>query len=404
MTKQIIITRAVWTLSFVSLFTDVASEMLYPIMPLYLKSIGFSVLLIGVLEGVAEATAGLSKGYFGALSDASGRRVPFVRLGYTLSAVSKPMMAVLARPLWILLARATDRLGKGIRTAARDALLSDEATPETKARVFGLHRSMDTLGAVIGPAIALAYLWFNPAEYRTLFFIAFIPGIIAVALTFLLNDKPFGERREITRPTFFAFLRYWKIGTVPYRRLVIGLLLFALFNSSDVFLLLKVKETGLSDAGVIGVYIFYNLIYALLSYPAGAVADRLGVKWTFVAGLAVFALVYGGMAFASGLTVFLGLFFLYGVYAACTESIAKAWITNIAVKSETATAIGLYSAAQSICAFAASSLAGLLWFAFGVQTTFLVTAAATVVVIVYCALAVESPRPRLPSGSAPTAE
>lgn len=153
-----IITRTIWILSLVSLFTDVASEMLYPVMPLYLKSIGFSVVLIGVLEGFAEAIAGLSKGYFGKMSDNTGRRLPFVQWGYLLSAVSKPMMAVFTFPFWIFTARTIDRIGKGIRSGARDAMLSDEATPQTKGRVFGFHRSMDTLGAVIGPLSALAFL------------------------------------------------------------------------------------------------------------------------------------------------------------------------------------------------------------------------------------------------------
>jgi MFS family permease len=396
MTKHRIINRTVWALSLVSLFTDVASEMLYPVLPLYLKSIGFTVLLIGVLEGIAEATAGLSKGYFGKLSDSYGKRVSFVRLGYALSAVAKPMMAVLARPIWILFARTLDRLGKGVRTAARDAILSDEATPETKARVFGLHRAMDTLGAVLGPALALAYLYYNPEQYRILFFIAFVPGVVAVALTFLIQDKPHEQKTSRPRPTFFAFLGYWKTSSPEYRRLVMGLLLFTLFNSSDVFLLLKVKEAGLNDTGVIGVYIFYNLVYAAFSYPAGVLADMkgklaLGIKGTFVAGLIIFTIVYGGMAFASGLYVFLGLFFLYGLYAASTESIAKAWITNIASKNETATAIGMYTAAQSLCTLAASSLAGALWFAYGAQATFLVTAAATALIVVYFFAAVKAP-------------
>ncbi len=152
-----IITKSVWVLSLVSLFTDISSEMLYPIMPLYLKSIGFSIVLIGVLEGFAEAIAGFSKGYFDKLSDVKGKRLPFVQLGYLLSALSKPMMAVFTLPLWVFSSRAVDRFGKGIRTGARDALLSDEATSATKGTVFGFHRSMDTLGAAIGPLIALAY-------------------------------------------------------------------------------------------------------------------------------------------------------------------------------------------------------------------------------------------------------
>lgn len=154
------ITRTVWVLSLISLFTDTASEMLYPIMPIYLKSIGFSIVLIGVLEGFAEAVAGLSKGYFGKLSDQSARRIPFVQIGYAFSAISKPMMAVFVYPLWIFFARTVDRFGKGIRTGARDAILSDEASHETKGKVFGFHRSMDTFGAVLGPLLALLYLYF----------------------------------------------------------------------------------------------------------------------------------------------------------------------------------------------------------------------------------------------------
>jgi sugar phosphate permease len=181
------ITRTVWTLSLVSLFTDTASEMLYPIMPIYLKTIGFSIVLIGVLEGFAEATAGLSKGYFGKLSDNSGKRIPFVQIGYSLSAISKPMMAFFVFPLWVFFSRTIDRLGKGIRTGARDAILSDEATPATKGKVFGFHRSMDTFGAVLGPSLALLYLYYFPQDYKTLFFIAFIPGVLAVLASFLLN-------------------------------------------------------------------------------------------------------------------------------------------------------------------------------------------------------------------------
>ncbi len=183
------ITRTVWILSLVSLLTDAASEMLYPIMPIYLKTIGFSIVLIGVLEGFAEALAGLSKGYFGQLSDNSGKRVPFVQLGYALSTISKPMMAVFTFPLWIFFARAIDRFGKGIRTGARDAILSDEATPQTKGKIFGFHRSMDTFGAVIGPALALIYLYFYPQDYKTLFYVAVIPGLLAVSVSFLLKDK-----------------------------------------------------------------------------------------------------------------------------------------------------------------------------------------------------------------------
>lgn len=367
----------------VSLFTDMASEMLYPIMPIYLKTIGFSIILIGVLEGLAEATAGLSKGYFGKLSDVSGKRVPFVRIGYAFSSISKPMMAVFTFPIWIFFARTIDRFGKGIRTGARDAILSDEATPETKGTVFGLHRSMDTLGAVMGPALALLYLYYYPQQYKTLFYIAFIPGLLAVLTTFLLKDKRKIQPVHKVSTPFFSFLHYWKVSPIAYKKLVGGLLVFTLFNSSDVFLLLKAKQAGLTDTMVIGVYIFYNLVYALCAFPVGVLADKLGLKRIFVSGLAVFAIVYFGMSVSTNLYLFFALFFLYGVYASATEGISKAWISNITSSKNTATAIGTYSGLQSICTMLASSLTGLIWYTFGASAAFLTTAIAAILVMVY---------------------
>ena len=158
MSKSKIFTRTIWALGFVSLFADVASEMLYPVMPIYLQSIGFTALWIGILEGIAEAVVGLSKGYFGKLSDDKGVRMPFVRLGYLISGIGKSIMPFFANPLWVLFARSSDRLGKGIRTSARDAVLSDECSKENKGKVFGFHRAMDTTGAALGPLLALAYL------------------------------------------------------------------------------------------------------------------------------------------------------------------------------------------------------------------------------------------------------
>jgi MFS family permease len=377
------ITKAVWILSIISLLTDTASEMLYPIMPIYLKSIGFSIVLIGILEGMAEAVAGLSKGYFGKRSDLMGRRVPFVQIGYALSAVSKPMMALFTWPLWIFLARTTDRLGKGVRTGARDAMLSDQATPATKGKVFGFHRSMDTLGAVIGPALALLYLYFYPKNYQTLFFIAFIPGLLAVLAALSLKEKKTHTQKLKQSTPFFSFLKYWKEGPATYRKVVTGLLIFTLFNSSDVFLLLKIKEAGFDDATVIGVYIFYNLIYALFAFPVGILADKIGLKRIFIAGLALFAAVYFGMAAAESRWLIFSLFFLYGAYASATEGIAKAWISNISDKKDTATAIGTFTGLQSVCAMLASSLTGLIWFQFGSAAALLTTALATVFVLAY---------------------
>ena len=343
-----------------SLFTDTASEMLYSIMPIYLKTIGFSVVLIGFLEGIAEATAGLSKGYFGKLFDSSGKRVPFVQLGYTLSAISKPMMAIFVYPLWIFFARTIDRFGKGIRTGARDAILSDEATPETKGEIFGFHRSMDTFGAVLGPSLALLYLHFYPKDYKTLFYIAFIPGVLAVISTLFLKEKTLKVSRIKTPTSILSVFSYWKESPPIYRKVVVGLLVFTLFNSSDVFLILKAKQTGLDDTQVIGLYIFYNLIYALSSFPIGILADKIGLRKIFILGLSIFAFVYLGMGITNNFYVLYALFFLYGIYAAATEGISKAWISNITDKKDTATAIGTYAGFQSICTMLASSFAGLI--------------------------------------------
>lgn len=383
MQRARIITRNVWILSLVSLFNDASSEMLTPVMPLYLKSIGFSIVLIGVLEGVAEAVAGLSKGYFGHWSDKISRRLPFVQVGYLLSNIAKTLMVAFANPFWVLFTKAGDKLGKGIRTGARDALLSDEATPETKGRVFGFHRAMDTFGAVIGPLSALLYLYFYPGNYKPLFFIAFVPGLISMAFTLFIKEHTHQQVAVKARPRFLDFINYWKQAPAQYRQVVTGLLMFALVNSSDVFLLLKMKEAGYGDAQVISIYIFYNLIYALASYPMGALADRVGKKTVFILGLIFFVALYTGMAFTHNQYVVYSLFFLYGLYAAATEGIAKAWITNISSKKDTATAIGTFTAFQSIALLIASASAGVLWATLGAPVAFIVTAAVTLLVVVY---------------------
>lgn len=380
------ITRTIWILSIISLFTDIASEMLYPVMPVYLKSIGFSVLLIGILEGLAEATAGLSKGYFGKQSDASGKRVPFIRLGYFLSAVSKPIMGLLITPAWIFIARTMDRFGKGIRTSARDAMLADESTPETRGKVFGFHRSMDTLGAVIGPLCALVFLYFYPHHYAPLFLFAFIPGMFAVGAAFFLKDKRSLPHNTKNTNSFFGFLQYWKQSSMAYRRVVAGLLLFTLFNSSDVFLLLKLKQSGFSDLSVIGMYVLYNLIYAMSSFPAGVIADKLGMRNTFITGLLLFCLVYAGMSVNHNPYVYVLLFLIYGLYAATNEGISKAWISRITAKQDTATAIGFFTGFQSICVLTASTVAGAIWAAYGAPATFAISAGASLFVIFYLLL------------------
>lgn len=384
-----IINRTVWILSLVSLFADVASEMLYPVIPVYLKEIGFSVLLIGILEGVANFTAGLSKGYFGKKSDELGLRLPFIRSGYFFSALSKPMMALSVLPLWIFFTRTIDRLGKGLRTAARDALLSQNATPQTKARIFGFHRSMDTLGAAIGPSLALLFLFLHPGQYHRIFLIAFIPGLISVALIFLLREKK-QPVSTMAKGNFFSFLLYWKIASGDFRKVVTGLLFLALFNSADVFLLLKTKEVTGSDIFTIGAYILYNVVFAISSYPLGALADRIGLKKVFFGGLTMFALVYFLFGLTHSTAVIFTAFFIYGIYAAATEGITKAWLTNMAHTTNTATAIGFYTSCESICTLMASVIAGAIWTGFGGSVTFYVTSSAAILTMIYFLLYVRS--------------
>ena len=383
MNRLTYITKTVWVLSLVSLFTDTASEMLYPVMPVYLKSIGFSVIYIGLLEGIAEATAGLSKGYFGKRSDQSGRRAPFVQAGYALSALSKPLLGLFTAPVWIFGARTLDRLGKGIRTGARDAILSDQALEGNKGRIFGFHRSMDTLGAVLGPSLALVYLYFFPGRYRQLFFIAFLPGVLAVLASLLIKDSRGPLTKAPGTAGFFSFLAYLQSSPPAYRRLLIGLLAFALVNSSDVFLLLRARQSGLSDLMVIEIYIFYNIIYALSSFPLGILGDRAGLRTVFLLGLSLFALVYAAMTLVHGLTGFAVLFLLYGIYAGATDGISKAWISRISAPKEMATAIGTYTAFQSIAALLASFFTGLIWYRFGSGAALMMSACLTLLVIVY---------------------
>ncbi len=382
--KSTILTRTVVLLGAVSLFTDMASEMLYPILPIYLESIGFGVIGIGILEGIAEATSGLSKGFFGQWSDRLGRRRPFVVWGYGLSAVAKPLLITFTFPAWILFTRTLDRFGKGIRTGARDALLSGEANPETKARVFGFHGAMDTLGAALGPLAALAFLYYYPGQYRWLFVLAVIPGLLAVGSTLLVKEKP-SQQVEGKRPGLLEFAGYWRTATPAYRRLVGGLVGFALINSSNMFLLLYLKDAGLSDVAVIGWYVFYNLVYALAAYPFGGLADRFGPKGMFLFGLGCFVTVYALLPFAASFLAFGALFAVYGLFAAATDGVAKAWISYTCVQAEMATAIGAYSALASLGTLVASSAAGAIWYGFGPAFMLWATAGTAAVAALYFA-------------------
>lgn len=364
-------------LGFVSLFTDMASEMLYPITPLFLAStLGASMAAIGLIEGMAEITAGLLKGYFGFLSDKLRKRSIFVVFGYAVSALAKPLPGLLPNTLTVLFARVSDRIGKGIRTAPRDALLASYSDGNTGA-VFGFHRGMDTIGAVVGPLLALLFLNIFNNDYQLIFLIAFVPSLAAVAFTLLIKDppqiKPKGKKN-------YSYKTFWKAAPGQYKILLLLVTMFSLVNSSDVFLILKSKDIAQSNTIAILGYVFYNFVYAASSYPAGLLSDKLGKKYIFAIGLVIFSIVYFGFASFSSFALIWILFAFYGIYAATTEGILKAWVSDLVPDESRGSAIGLLTMMMSIALMAGSFFAGVLWDAFGSSVPFYISSAVSLII------------------------
>ncbi len=322
--------KAIRTLGWISFFTDVASEMAYPVVPLFLTTVlGAPAVVLGAMEGVAEAVVCVMKGLSGWCSDRQGRRAPYVRGGYGLSALSKPLMALAFSWPLVMVARLADRLGKGLRTTARDAMIA-EAVPEAMAgRAYGFHRMMDTAGAIVGVLAAMGLLALLPGRYRLIFLLTAPPGVVAVWLTFRLKEA--GASREespaearAARPSLGLVLRglpreYWRA------LCLLGLFSFA--NSTDALLLLRAKDLGFSDVGVVAAYVLYNLTYALSAYPAGVLGDRFGRWGMMLGGWTLYGLVYFGFAL-SGPSWLWALFPLYGVYMGLTEGVGKAIVAS----------------------------------------------------------------------------
>lgn len=363
------ITRTVWIISLISLFNDISSEMLYPVIPLYLESIGYGSLLIGFLEGSAELLSGFSKIYTGSLSDTLKRRMPFVQLGYSLSVLSRPLMAVFQNALPIFCARVMDRVGKGIRTGARDAILAEESSENTRATVFGFHRSLDTLGAVLGPSLALLFLFFYPENYRTLILLTIVPGVVAIFFTFTIKEQKSDVK---AKPFLFKnHFNYFKRANRKFKNLVLILFFFALASSSDMYLLLKAKTAGLDEKEIIFAYILFNLVFALAAFPIGKWADKMGKHKMLIYGLAVYACTYYLIGFHSSLFMITLGFILYGIYYACTDGIIKSLLVQYAGKNEKASAVGFYSGINGIVLFAANVITGWLWYSFNANVVFI---------------------------------
>jgi len=371
--------RQVIVLGMVSLFTDIASEMLYPVTPIFLTAVlGSSMALVGVIEGIAEFIAALLKGYFGNLSDKVGKRSIFVTIGYGLSAISKPLPGIFQNIPIVFATRVTDRIGKGIRTAPRDALLGSYSDGNSGA-VFGFHRAMDTLGAAIGPVIALILLNIFPENYQLIFIVAFVPSVIAVALTLMVKDRVVSTKDPIKK-NYFEFL---KSSPKSYKKILLLLAVFSLVNSSDVFLILKSRDISESSTLAIFGYIFYNIVYAASSYPMGSLSDKLGKRNIFTVGLVLFSLVYFGFAFIPDIYLLWVLFALYGIYAASTEGISKAWISDIIPDERRGTAIGLATLITGICVMIGSFATGFLWDKFGSQVPFLISAIVSLIIALF---------------------
>jgi MFS family permease len=305
------LTRNVRALSWVSFFQDAASEMLYPVLPLFLTSVlGAPVAVVGLIEGVAEGTASVMKAVSGRLADLRARR-PLIAAGYGISSVSKLLIGFATGWGLVLFARFADRFGKGVRTSPRDAILAGEAAVANRGQVFGFHRAMDTAGAVVGPLAGLALYELLDHRLRALFFVAFVPAAISVGLIFLVRERRAAPLRR-------SRLRGAGAGALPrrYWRLFAFLTAFGLVNFSDALLILRAKELGLGFAGVILAYAAYNLSYAALSYPAGVASDRLSRRVVFAVGLVIFAVAYIGLGLASAPGWVWLLLPLYGGYTA----------------------------------------------------------------------------------------
>jgi MFS family permease len=351
------VSRNVFILGLVSLCTDASTEMIYPLIPVFLtRVLGAPVAMVGVIEGLAEATASALKGVSGWLSDRFGRRRPLVLAGYSLAALTKPLLAAAAGWPLVLGARVLDRFGKGLRGSPRDALIADSTEESLRGRAFGFHRSTDQAGAVIGPLLALPLLGLFHQNLRLLFVAALVPAALGVAILTAVRETGRGASPGAAPPRFR--LR----GTEPaFRRFLLVMLLFTIGNSSDMFLILRAQQLGMSARHVVLLFALFNAVYVASAYPSGVISDRVGRKRVMMAGLAVFALVYAGFGLANGPVWVWVLFSVYGLYQGLTDGISRALVVDLVSPEHRATALGLYAMTTGLFAFPASVIAGLLW-------------------------------------------
>ena len=351
------LTRNVRVLSAVSFLQDAASELLYPLLPIYLTVVlGAPPSVVGAIEGAAEGAASMTKLAVGPLGDRFAKR-PLIATGYGMAALGKVIIAVAGAWPGVLAGRVVDRLGKGIRGAPRDALLVEGIDKPLRGRVFGFHRAMDTLGAVVGPLLGLAGYELLDHHIAPLLYIAIVPAVLSVLLVVLVREPRRTEPR-VARPPIFAGLRelprrYWRVTA-----LLVG---FGVVNFPDALLLLRLNEIGFGVVQVILAYVGYNLVYALGSFPAGVLADRLPRSAVFGFGLVFFAVGYIGLGLTTNSVAAWLLIASYGMFTACTDGVGKAWISSLVGGDRQASAQGVFQGATGFAVLAAGLWAGFLW-------------------------------------------
>ncbi len=350
--------KNVFVTGLVSFFMDISSEMIYPLVPLFLANVlGVNKSVIGLIEGIAESTASLVKVFSGWSSDRIGNRKWLMAAGYGISTLSRPIVALATGWHAVMGSRFMDRFGKGVRTAPRDAIIAESTDRSSLGKTFGFQRSMDTMGAVAGPALAFFLLKVLSNDYRKIFWLSMIPGVIAVLLIiFFIREKKKPAVLRADRPKLTLRQFGWK-----FKFFVIISALFALGNSSDMFLILRARQAGISTVLVPMVYLLFNLVYALSSIPAGVAADRFGKKRVILLGFILFAFLYYGFAAAADTKTIWLLFALYGLFMGLTDGIQRAFLATIIQQDFKATAFGFYNTVVGLAMLPASLIGGWLW-------------------------------------------
>ncbi|KKT49206.1 MAG: Major facilitator superfamily [Candidatus Collierbacteria bacterium GW2011_GWC2_44_18] len=353
-------------LGIVSFLNDVASEMVYPVVPIFLMSVlGAPALIVGFIEGLADSVSKILMAFSGILSDRSQKRKPYVVWGYSFATFSHLIMATAGSWPVVMLGRIINRTGKGIRTSARDALITESSDKVSRGRNFGFHRTLDSLGAVVGPLLSIIVLKMLNGNYRNLFLIAFFPALLGVLLfTFFIKEKE-------KQPLGIKGLRFeWSKANDSFKIFLLISFIFTLGNSSDVFMILRAQNLGLSIGLTIFTYVLFNSIYALLSLPAGIIADKIGARKILFIGFLLFALVYFSFGYIDSPFWIWILFPIYGIYMALTDGVGKAYISKLIPHEISASAFGIYQTLMGVGTFFASTLAGALWTFAGVRSPF----------------------------------